>query len=293
MRHEWLSCARSFYPGLVLVATLSLSVHGRAQEPSPIAHSTIAYGARDIASAWLAAPTRRYGHGVLGDDIEAGALYVQTRDGAQYSVRLDDASVFEDLTPRLADIDGDGLDEVWTVRSDAAAGARLEAYALADGALKRQYSTAPIGTGYRWLNPVGIADFDGNGKREAAYVQTPHIGGILTIVRPDGARLALVARRRGYSTHTAGSTRLDLAAIADLDRDGRADIVLPDQSRTRLVAVSLADGELVERWQSAPGPAVAGSLQLEPSGDAWLAHYKGNDGAVVTNEIHGLRPLPR
>ena len=139
-----------------------------AQASSPIPHAGIVHGRGNIATVWLAEATRRYGHGVLGDDIEAAALVVVTREGNRYTLRLDDDSVFEDLTPRLADIDGDGQDEVWTVRSDATNGARLEAYGLVDGAVRRVFAAAPIGTGYRWLNPVGIDDFDGWNNRRPA-----------------------------------------------------------------------------------------------------------------------------
>jgi len=279
---------------VVAFAVMSLSSAALAQEPQPIPHGSVAHGTRDIATAWLAEPTRRYGHGVLGDNIEAAALHIQTRDGQRHAFRLEDGSVFEDLTPRLADIDDDGRDEVWTVRSDAAAGARFEAYALIDGALLRRYATTPIGSGYRWLNPVGVADFDGDGRREAAYVQTPHIGGILTIVRPHGAKLGVVARRRGYSNHASGSTRLDLAVIADLDRDGGAEIVLPDQSRTRLAVVSLVDGALIERWRSESGPAIGGSLTIENQPAGWLARYLTPDDAETARQIprSELAPLP-
>jgi hypothetical protein len=278
------------HPLAAFVLLLAMPVLGQA--PQPIPHGTVAQGTRDIAAAWLAEPTRRYGHGVLGDDIEAAAIRAQSRDGTRYSLRLEDDSVFEDLTPRLADIDDDGRDEVWTVRSDALAGARLEAYSLVDGALRRRFATPPIGSGYRWLNPVGIDDFDGDGHREAAYVQTPHIGGILIIVRAHGPRLTEVARRRGYSNHAIGSTRLDLAAIADLDRDGGAEIVLPDQGRTRLAAVSLVDGVLVERWRSAPGPAVGGSLTVADEAKGWVARYLTPDHTVVTIPIPELKSQP-
>lgn len=264
-----------------------------AQVPAPIPHADVVHGQGSIAAAWLAEATRRYAHGVLGDDVEAAALMVETRDGKRVSLRLEDESVFEDLTPRLADIDDDGHDEIWTVRSDAAAGARFEAYGLVDGALTRLYATPPIGTGYRWLNPVGIADFDGDGRKEAAYVQTPHIGGILTIVRPQGSRLRVVARGRGYSNHAMGSTRLDLAAIADLDGDGGAEIVLPDQRRRQLIVVSLAAGELVERWRSAAGSAVSGALTLASDPAGWVARHLTPDGTVATITIPAtaLRPL--
>ena len=41
----------------------------------------VATGTHDIARAWLAEPTTRYDHGILGDKIEAGSLTIETRDG--------------------------------------------------------------------------------------------------------------------------------------------------------------------------------------------------------------------
>ena len=100
----------------------------RADAPPPIPDAGIASGSHDIARAWLAEPTERYPHGVLGHDLEANALVVEGRDGAISIHRLNDDTVFEFLTPMLADIDGDGRDEAWVVRANAWDGARLEGY---------------------------------------------------------------------------------------------------------------------------------------------------------------------
>ncbi|KAA2311481.1 VCBS repeat-containing protein, partial [Puniceibacterium sp. HSS470] len=80
-----------------------------------------------IEAATYAEPTRRYDHGVLGDDVEWGAL-VLTLPGRQITLRLPETRVFEDTQPRLADLDGDGAPEVITVESDLALGARLSVY---------------------------------------------------------------------------------------------------------------------------------------------------------------------
>ncbi|MGZ0187933.1 MAG: VCBS repeat-containing protein, partial [Alphaproteobacteria bacterium] len=79
---------------------------------------------------------------------------------------IPDESVFEDISPRLADIDQDGNQEAWVIRADDIDGARLEAYAVENGALVRRYAGPAIGQGFRWLNPVGVADFDGDGAFE-------------------------------------------------------------------------------------------------------------------------------
>lgn len=234
--------------------------------------------AEPVAAAY-AEPTDRYPHAVLGDDLEWAALTVTLADGRVLTYRIPDESVFEDIAPRLADIDGDGENEAWVIRADATDGARLEAYAVIDGALRLKYAGPPVGLGFRWLNPVGVADFDGDGGKEAAYVETPHIGGILKILKPVGDKLRIVATAYSYSTHKIGSTALDLAAMIDLDRDGAVDILLPSQTHDRLILVSMQDGKIVERWRSAPLAPIGGGLTVVQGGAGLEARYRDRAGA--------------
>jgi len=213
-----------------------------------IPHSVFAKGTLDIKAAWLADPTDRYDHGVLGDAIEAAALKVDTGAGAILSYQLPDQSVFEDLTPRLGDVDGDGRDEVLVVRSTAGSGAAVVVLGVRDGRLRLIAESPAIGHARRWLNPVGASDFDGDGRKEIAVVQTPHIGGVLIVYRLEGARLVEVARESGYSTHASGSTVLHMAAVLDLDGDGVDDILLPDQSRCGLSGIGFVGRQLRVLW---------------------------------------------
>lgn len=220
-----------------------------ADAPGPTApsdaipHSRASAGARDIRLAWLSGATTRYGHGVLGDAVEAGELRVRTAAGRILRHVLADEYVFEDLAPRLADVDGDGRDEVLLVRSHRRLGAAAVLLGIRDGRLEIVAESKPIGRANRWLNPVGVADFDGDGKNEVAVVETPHIGGQLVLYAIEGRRLREVARRPGYSTHVIGSTVLDMASILDIDEDGVPDILLPTQDRLTLAAVSFAGGK--------------------------------------------------
>jgi hypothetical protein len=136
---------------------------------------------RDIARAWYSEPTDRYGHAVLGDRIEAGALAVVDSAGRLYRTVLAPNFVFEDLTPRLADISGNGKAEVVTIRSQLDAGAAVSIYGLRRGRIVEIAATEPIGSPNRWLNIAGIADFTGDGRADIALVTTPHIGGRLEI----------------------------------------------------------------------------------------------------------------
>lgn len=251
---------------LAALLLVLLAAPAVAQAPGPqarIPHSVVAAGDRDIARAWLAEPTARYAHGVLGDAIEAGALVVETRGGERLVHRVQERFVFEDLTPRLADLDGDGRDEVIVVRADARLGAALVVYGIEDGALVEEAATDPIGRANRWLNPVGVADLDGDGAMEVAYVETPHIGGILRVFTWRDGGLVFRDALAGVSNHALGSTALGLHALADRDGDGTPEIVVPTQARDALVVVDFRDGRLGEAARIAlPGP-VTGDIGVE------------------------------
>jgi hypothetical protein len=152
--------------------------------------------------------------------------------------------VFEDLTPRLVDVDRDGRDEILVVRSHQEAGASLMLLGLRGDRLVRLAESQAIGSVNRWINPVGTADFDGDGQIEIAAVETPHIGGQLLIFKIEGRRLREVARFAGYSNHILGSTELGMSAILDANGDGIPDIVVPSQDRRELRAVTFAKGNL-------------------------------------------------
>ncbi len=86
-------------------------------EPGMLPDGHFAYGTGQIRRAWLSEPTEEYGHAILGDGIEAKVLTAEMADGAVLTVRAPQGTVFEDLTPRLWDLDGDGEAEAWVIRS--------------------------------------------------------------------------------------------------------------------------------------------------------------------------------
>lgn len=213
------------------------------KEPTPDAPEIIPHGrvAKGMGiSAWFTEPTDRYGHGVLGDAIEAGALAVKA-NGRIYSHRLGEDYVFEDLEPRIVDIDIDGTPEIITILTKQGEGAGVALYGIRDGILDELARSEFIGTSNRWLNPAGVGDFDNDGTIEIAYVETPHIGGKLVLLTWDKIEGRLVEERRadGYSTHVVGSTALAMSAVLDWDGDGAADLLLPRQNRRDLAVVSL------------------------------------------------------
>lgn len=227
---------------LLLVATLLTGGGAAADGRLPDGEVAVAPG-QGVVQAWYARPTDRYGHGVLGDAIEAGSLVVVDDQGRRHEHVLGDHRVFEDITPRLVDLDGDGANEVVTIRADLAAGAAVAVYGIRDGVLAEIAATAPIGRRNRWLSVAATADFLGDGMPRIAVVLMPHLAGELELLELRGRQLVRIAGPvAGYSTHAIGSRVLSLAGVVDADGDGVADLALPDLSRRRVVLVGFTDG---------------------------------------------------
>ena len=100
----------------------------------------------------------------------------------------------------------------------------------------------PIGIPFRWLNPVGAANFDGDSVTEVAAVVTPHLSGRLTLYQRGGTKFEREAECSGCSTYLIGSTVLDMSVIEDVNGDGVPDIILPSLDRDRLAVVCFAGG---------------------------------------------------
>jgi hypothetical protein len=117
-------------------------------------------------------------------------------------------------------------------------------------------------------------------------VETPHIGGILTVLKPVGRKLEIVDRIHTYSPHSIGSTRLDLAAIADIDGDGAADVILPNQVHDKQAVVSMRAGKLIERWHGQPIPYIGGGLTAKITDNGVEVSYTSEANQPVTIKIN-------
>lgn len=241
-------------------------------------------GSRDIAWVWLGSPTRRYPHGALGSPVHAGSVHVWPRSTAGpqvVSLSLPVHRVFEDRVPRLVDLDGDGRDEIVLVEADALRGAALVVLGLeqrnGQTTLVERARGPHAGSTFRWLNPVGFADFDGDGRLDVASVTTPHIGGVLTLHHLQPPALVPFARALDVSNHRMGALEQQLAVIVQTP-GVRPTIVVPDMARQALHALRWeAPGQWHELADLKPLPGTVERLAPAPNGAcAWLA-----DGRVL------------
>ena len=243
----------------------------------PDARVTISQG--NIREAWLTRPTQRYNHAILGDNVEAGGLAVLLANKQRMEVIADQNTVFEDRMARLVDLDKNGENEIVVVQSDMDRGAAIVIFAVHNQKLVKLAQSPPIGRSHRWLNPAAAADFDGDGNIELAWVETPHIGGILKIARLTGTgskrRLDIIAELSGFSNHAIGSREQMLAVTFDWNQDGKKDIILPGSRRQNIRVVSLIKGQLKVIDEIAIGgeiasPLVAADLDGNGTGEVLL-----------------------
>ncbi len=213
-----------------------------------------------VRAAWYSSPATRYDHGVLGDAVEGGALTVKLADGKTVELLLNDQHVFEDITPRLADLNGDGHAEIIAILSSLQKGSALAVYGIRDSKPALLAKTAYIGQANRWLNIAGIADYDGDGGPEISLVKTPHIGGELQFWQLEGSRLTRIAAAQGFSNHFIGSRAQGLSATLDANGDGQMDLIVPSADRTRLRVMTLQGGQVKELKTIDLGAPVSGDI---------------------------------
>ncbi len=257
---------------LITTQALAMSLHveratercGAMREDAPqatrymalrLANSHVVQGKNDVAWAWLSSPTMRYPHGALGSTTHAGSVSIELRSGKTVVYDLPINRVFEDLTPRLIDLDQDGRDELVLIESDLLRGSTVVVLGLREGRLVELARGPYTGSTFRWLNIVGAADFDGDGKLDLAAVITPHIGGTLTLYHYRPPHLVAYASSMDVSNHLMGSPEQQLAAIA-LEPKVRPTVIVPDMSLKALHALRWqANGQWMDLSDVMPLPA--------------------------------------
>lgn len=218
----------------------------RAIAPNGMPDGRVTTGTGDIIEAWYSEPTTRYGHAVLGDGIEAGSLKVKNSRGETFTFRLPSTEVFEDIAPRLADLDRNGTTEVITILSSQSEGASIAVFGLNGNAFIKIAQTPFIGTPNRWLNIAEISNFGGDRHPDISAVITPHLAGVLQFYRFRNGRLSRIAQARGFSNHFIGSNELRLSTVADVNNNRIPDLILPSLRRNELLMVGTERGQFRE-----------------------------------------------
>lgn len=191
--------------------------------------------------AQYALPTSEYAHGILGDKIEAKQLVV-VADSVFYELILSENFVFEDIYPRLFDIDGDEQPEVITIRTHKSLGAGIAIYKIEKNKLVEFASVKEIGRTFRWLNIVAINDIDNDGITELAWIETPHIGGILKVAKIKEGELMVLDEAKHYSNHAIGERNLCLSVLTR--SEGQNIIYVPNQIRDKIAGFTIFNNKL-------------------------------------------------
>lgn len=201
-----------------------------------------AYNEGYTISARYVDPTMRYDHGILGDKIEAGGLLV-VKNEKEYYYRLDTNFVFEDLQPRLKDVDNDGEIEFITIQTSLQLGASVAVYKIIHDELVLFVHSNYIGSVHRWLNIAAIDDLDNDGNTEIAWIQTPHIGGVLRIGSIEGNSLIILDELAGVSNHQNGSTNLCLSVVTNSNNYKR--LYVPNDPHDAVIGFRFQNGHLI------------------------------------------------
>jgi hypothetical protein len=194
-------------------------------------------------TAQYISPTTIYNHAILGDNIEGGGL-LYSINNEEYTHILTKNLVFEDIQPRLHDLDKDGIAECITILTNIEKGASVAVFKLEKDSLKLFAQSPYIGTPSRWLNIVSIDDLDHDGLQDISWIQTPHIGGILKIGNIKDGIINSFSEISGVSNHRIGSRNLCLSVTTNANNNKI--IYVPSFTYDAIIGFQLLD----KKWVS-------------------------------------------
>jgi subtilisin family serine protease len=195
------------------------------------------FGAAMLAAGNLAGAADRQeifaGYGGL-----PGALEAYARDGAMLPGWPRDSANYMVVPPVLADIDHDGVDEIFTSESDYT----IRGY-RGDGAPLPGFPAYFI-SGNQGQTPVApiAVDLDNDGVAELVSTSDSSAGGVIAAWRSSGTLLP------GFPLQTL--EELDVVGGGDVDADGVPELVFltHDAAWTAFVVIYGADGSLERTW---------------------------------------------
>lgn len=201
-----------------------------------------------ITAARYEVPDDVYPHRIMGAIREKRVLAVRDAAGREYRFDLRNGRspdhVFEDIAPRVVDADGDRQSDVVVVETDPSEGAQLAVYSLRRGTLVKAAATPHIGQRFRWLAPSAVADLNGDGLTDLAYVDRPHLTKTLRVWSWAPGGLTEIASLGGVTNHRIG----DEVIWGGLRRCGDGpELVLADAAFAEIVVVRMTGGTLTSR----------------------------------------------
>jgi VCBS repeat protein len=198
--------------------------------------------AAQITGARYLDATTRYGHDILGtgNGAEWGALELTLEDGRKLKMTLPQSRVFEDLFPRLIDLDFDGDFEVVVIETSVELGGSMAIY----DETGKIAATPFLGLPQRWLAPIGAADLDGDGVMEIAFIEKPHLAKILRVWRFENNKLTFVGSLDNLTNHAIGENFIS-GGIRDCGQG--PEIITADGRWNRVMASVLKGGRLSKR----------------------------------------------
>ncbi len=208
------------------------------QNYNQLPEASIAISTDSTVFAQYTDPTDMYPHGTLGDVWEATGLAVY-HEGRFKELQLPDNQVFEDITPRLVDVDDDNVPELICIRTDVNLGGGIAIYRLTETGLTEYAFVPEIGTAFRWLNLAAVYDLDQDGKLDLAWVETPHLGGILKVGTIREGEITVAAEHPFVTNHGIGERNLCASALDEMRQ-----LIMSSQSRTKVVYITYENGEL-------------------------------------------------
>ena len=218
----------------------------------------------------LAEPSNRYPHSALGDNLEAtSAVVVTVGVNEVETVYRSEDNVIESVAPLLADVDGDGIDDVvLTISNDKEA--RVVVVSTTSGVVA---ASDPVDRLLGWRQLVAVGPLGPNGETEIAEVLYPDADGSVRFLKHSGAGREVAAARQGYRSHEFGTRNLEQAVAADADRDGHLEVIVPTQDRQNIAGVRHGPDGAAEMWTRPLGGTLASNIAVltRPNGTLSLA----------------------
>jgi hypothetical protein len=196
----------------------------------------------------LTDPVPRRSGGGPPDNLDAVSVTVigLRPNGLELRARFEapGPAVFAALLPAGAPVLAGSRLAPLLVRNVPGQGAAVIALAWRDEGLALLAEGPALAQGQGPMDVIGAADLSGDGVAEIVAA----CAGVVTAYRRVGASLLRVAQAPGYAPRGVSFRSAPEPLLADLDGDGRPEIVVTRRARDALMGLRLDAGRLVAQW---------------------------------------------